>query len=147
AEGGVLGVICGSIGSLQATETVKLILGVGRPAIGRLITYSSLDMEFRTFKLKHDRNCPVCGTHPTITKPINYEQFCGVPILDPRSQEETAAEVQHAKGGNGQAHAAPVPGLDARGLPPGYPFKPDWEVTPREVKSMLDVGEKFVFID
>src|SRR4051812_824984 len=149
AEGGVLGVICGSIGSLQATETVKLILGVGRPAIGRLITYSSLDMEFRTFKLRHDPNCPVCGDHPTITKPIDYEQFCGVPILDPKSLEETKREAQHAKASPATSTAAPAPktDLDARGLPPGYQFKPDWEVTPREVKSMLDKKEDFVFID
>ncbi len=149
AEGGVLGVICGSIGSLQATETVKLILGVGRPAIGRLITYSSLDMEFRTFKIKHDPKCPVCGDHPTITKPIDYEQFCGVPILDPKSLEETKREAQQAKSPSASAAstAAPAPNLDARGLPPGYQFKPDWEVTPREVKSMLDNKEKFVFID
>src|SRR6266513_2238462 len=97
AEGGVLGVICGAIGSLQATEVVKLTLGIGRPAIGRLITWNSLDMEFRTFKIKHDRNCPVCGDHPTVTKPIDYEQFCGVPILDPKSLAETAAEVKAAK--------------------------------------------------
>ena len=147
AEGGVLGVICGTIGSLQANETVKLILGLGRPAIGRLITYSSLDMEFRTYKIRRDPNCPVCGTHPTITKPIDYEQFCGVPILDPKSLEETRQEAQSAKqGGNGRA-AAPAPNLDPRGLPPGYAFKPDWEVTPREVKSMLDRGEKFYFVD
>src|SRR5205823_6865780 len=140
AEGGVLGVICGSIGSLQATETVKLILGVGRPAIGRLITYSSLDMEFRTFKLKHDRNCPVCGDHPTITKPIDYEQFCGVPALDPASLEETRREAEEAKSSvvsgpssvvsgpssvvsrNGQRttdneQPGPRPSLDDRGLP------------------------------
>jgi adenylyltransferase/sulfurtransferase len=146
AEGGVLGVICGSIGSLQANETVKLILGLGRPAIGRLVTYSSLDIEFRTYKLRRDPNCPVCGEHPTITKPIDYEQFCGVPILDPKSLEETKQEAQRAKqGGNGQP--APASNLDPRGLPPGYAFKPDWEITPREVKAMLDRGEKFYFVD
>jgi adenylyltransferase/sulfurtransferase len=145
AEGGVLGVICGVIGSLQATEVVKLILGTGKLAIGRLITWSSLDMEFRTFKIRHDKNCPVCGDHPTITKPIDYEQFCGVPILDPKSLEETKLEAQRAKQ---PAHAQPeVSGLDAKGLPQGYTFKPDWEVTPREVKSMLDKGQKFMFID
>ncbi len=145
AEGGVLGVICGSIGSLQATEVVKLILGIGRPIIGRLITWNSLDMEFRTFKIKHDRNCPVCGDHPTITKPIDYEQFCGVPILDPKSLAETAAEVNAAK----QPASAKKtdPNLDERGLPPGYAFDPNWEVTPRDVKCMLDKGERFVFID
>jgi adenylyltransferase/sulfurtransferase len=86
----------------------------------------------------------VCGDHRTITAPIDYEQFCGSPILDPKSLEETAAEVQRAKE---PAKPQAAAGLDERGLPPGYAFKPDWEVTPREVKSMLDKGEKFVFID
>lgn len=146
AEGGVLGVICGTVGSLQANETVKLILGIGRPAIGRLITYSSLDMEFRTYKVRRDPTCPVCGTQPTITAPVDYEQFCGVPILDPKSLEETKQEAHQAKhGGNGKA--APASNLDAKGLPPGYAFRPDWEVTPREVKSMLDKGDGFYFVD
>src|SRR5258705_10222856 len=145
AEGGVLGVICGAIGSLQATEVVKLILGIGRPAIGRLITWNSLDMEFRTFKIKQDRNCPVCGDHPTVTKPIDYEQFCGVPILDPKSLAETAAEVKAAR--QPADGKKPDPNLNERGLPPGYAFDPNWEVTPRDVKSMLDKGDKFVFID
>jgi adenylyltransferase/sulfurtransferase len=148
AEGGVLGVICGTVGSLQANETIKLILGLGRPAIGRLLTYSSLDIEFRTFKVRRDPNCPVCGEHPTIKAPIDYEQFCGVPILDPKSLEETKQEASRAKAGNGQATgAAPAANLDSRGLPPGYAFKPDWEVTPREVKAMFDRGDKFYFID
>ena len=146
AEGGVLGVICGTVGSLQANETVKLILGIGRPAIGRLITYSSLDMEFRTYKVRRDPACPVCGNQPTITAPVDYEQFCGVPILDPKSLEETKQEAHQAKhGGNGKA--APASNLDAKGLPPGYAFKPDWEVTPREVKAMLDKGVRFYFVD
>jgi adenylyltransferase/sulfurtransferase len=144
AEGGVLGVLPGIIGTLQANEVLKLILGVGKPAIGRLITFNALDMEFRTFKIRRDPTCPVCGTNPTITAPVDYEQFCGVPILDPKSLAETAAEVQKAKQ---PAAAAPDPSLDARGLPPGYQFKPDWEVTPREVKAKLDKGEKFVFVD
>jgi molybdopterin/thiamine biosynthesis adenylyltransferase/rhodanese-related sulfurtransferase len=145
AEGGVLGVICGTIGSMQATEVVKLILGIGRPTIGRLITWSSLDQDFRTFKIRHDPACPVCGNNPTITKPIDYEQFCGVPILDPKSLEETKREAAEAKGGNGQPKSPSD--LDDRGLPKGYPFKPDWEVTPREVKGMLDRKDDFVFID
>ena len=145
AEGGVLGVICGTVGSLQANETVKLILGIGRPAIGRLVTYSSLDIEFRTYKVRRDPNCPVCGNQPTITAPVDYEQFCGVPILDPKSLEETKQEAHQAKHGNGQS--ARPSNLDARGLPPGYAYKPDWEVTPREVKSMLDKGDKFYFVD
>jgi len=149
AEGGVLGVLPGIIGTLQANEVLKLILGIGKPAIGRLITFNALDMEFRTFKIRRDPTCPVCGNHPTITAPIDYEQFCGVPILDPKSLEETKQEVQKAKqpAAAAAAVAVPDPSLDARGLPPGYQFKPDWEVTPREVKSKLDKGEKFVFID
>jgi molybdopterin/thiamine biosynthesis adenylyltransferase/rhodanese-related sulfurtransferase len=146
AEGGVLGVICGAIGSLQATEVVKLILGMGRPAIGRLLTWTSLDMEFRTFKIRHDRNCPVCGDNPSIKAPIDYEQFCGVPILDPKSLAETEAEVKLSKQPAGAGKKSDA-NLDERGLPPGYNYDPSWEVTPRDVKSMQDRGEKFVFID
>jgi molybdopterin/thiamine biosynthesis adenylyltransferase/rhodanese-related sulfurtransferase len=145
AEGGVLGVLPGIIGTLQANETLKLILGVGTPAIGKLTTFAAMDLEFRTFKLRRDPACPVCGDSPTITAPIDYEQFCGVPILDPASVAETAAEVRRAK--EPAKPQAASPGLDERGLPPGYQFKPDWEVTPREVKSMLDRGEDFYFVD
>jgi adenylyltransferase/sulfurtransferase len=146
AEGGVVGVLPGIIGTLQANETIKLLLGIGNPAIGRLIFFDAMEMEFKTFKLRRDPTCPVCGDKPTITKPIDYEQFCGVPILDPKSIAETEAEVQRAKAPKG---AEPVrdPSLDDRGLPKGYPFKPDWEVTPRDVKAMLDRHDKFLFID
>lgn len=148
AEGGVLGVICGSVGSLQATEVVKLILGVGRPAIGRLLTYSSLDMEFRTFKIRRDPACPVCGEHPTITEPVDYEQFCGVPILDPKSLAETEAEVQQVKDKKeGKTMAAVNPDLNEKGLPHNCRFDPNWEVTPREVKALLDKKEPFYFVD
>src|SRR4051794_35055586 len=119
AEGGVIGVLPGIIGTLQANEVIKLILGVGTPAIGKLTTFSSMDLEFRTFKLRRDPNCPVCGEHPTITKPIDYEQFCGVPALDPKSLEETQREVVDAKNkAHGSAAGAPKPDptLDARGL-------------------------------
>src|SRR3954467_7393161 len=143
AEGGVIGVLPGIIGTMQANEGIKLILGVGTPATGKLTTFSSLDFDYRTFKLRADPSCPVCGTNPTITAPIDYEQFCGVPILDPKSLAETEAEVKKAKGLAPQQAA----GLDAKGLPPGYNFDEDWEVTPREVKAMLDKSEDFVFID
>jgi adenylyltransferase/sulfurtransferase len=144
AEGGVIGVLPGIIGTLQANEVIKLILGVGKPAIGRLLTFSAMDLEFRTYKIRHDRACPVCGDHPTITEPIDYEEFCGVPILDPKSVAETKAEVATAKGGGA---AGRDPSLDAKGLPPGYAFDANWEVTPREVKSLLDEKKDFVFID
>jgi adenylyltransferase/sulfurtransferase len=78
AEGGVLGVLPGIIGVIQATETIKLITGIGEPLIGRFMIYDALKMSFRTLKLRKDPECPVCGTHPTVTKLIDYEQFCGV---------------------------------------------------------------------
>ncbi|MCC7450651.1 MAG: molybdopterin-synthase adenylyltransferase MoeB [Anaerolineae bacterium] len=82
AEGGVLGILPGTIGTLQATEAIKLILGVGKPLIGRMILYDALEMTFDTIKLRKNPNCPVCGEHPTITELIDYEQFCGVPAHD-----------------------------------------------------------------
>ena len=78
AEGGVFGVLPGIIGVIQATETIKLILGVGEPLIGRFLIYDALRMRFRELKLRKDADCPVCGTHPTVTTLIDYEQFCGV---------------------------------------------------------------------
>jgi adenylyltransferase/sulfurtransferase len=78
AEGGVFGVLPGIIGVIQATETIKLILGAGEPLIGRFLIYDALRMRFRELKLRKDADCPVCGTHPTVTKLIDYEQFCGV---------------------------------------------------------------------
>jgi adenylyltransferase/sulfurtransferase len=78
AEGGVLGVLPGIIGVIQATEAIKLILGVGEPLIGRFLIYDALKMRFRELKLRKDPDCPVCGTHPTVTKLIDYEQFCGI---------------------------------------------------------------------
>jgi adenylyltransferase/sulfurtransferase len=78
AEGGVLGVLPGIIGCIQATEAIKLILGVGDTLVGRLIRYNALDMTFKTLKLRRDPTCPLCGDNPTITKLIDYEQFCGI---------------------------------------------------------------------
>jgi molybdopterin/thiamine biosynthesis adenylyltransferase/rhodanese-related sulfurtransferase/molybdopterin converting factor small subunit len=78
AEGGVLGVLPGIIGVIQATETIKLIIGVGEPLIGRFMIFDALKMKFRELKLRKDPDCPVCGTHPTVTRLIDYEQFCGV---------------------------------------------------------------------
>jgi molybdopterin/thiamine biosynthesis adenylyltransferase/rhodanese-related sulfurtransferase len=78
AEGGVLGVLPGLVGVMQATEAIKLILGVGEPLIGRLLLVDALAMKFRELKLRKDPDCPVCGQHRTITKLIDYEQFCGI---------------------------------------------------------------------
>jgi sulfur-carrier protein adenylyltransferase/sulfurtransferase len=78
AEGGVLGVLPGVIGVIQATEAIKLILGSGQPLIGRLLLYDALQMRFRELKLRRDPDCPICGDHPTIHALIDYDQFCGV---------------------------------------------------------------------
>jgi adenylyltransferase/sulfurtransferase len=78
AEAGVLGVLPGIVGSLQALEAIKLILGVGEPLVGRLLLVDTLDMEFRTLNVPRDLACPVCGEHPTVTELIDYEQFCGL---------------------------------------------------------------------
>lgn len=78
AEGGVLGILPGVIGVIQATEAVKLIVGQGEPLMGRLLLYNALDMTFRTLKLRRDKNCPVCGDRPTVTQLIDYEAFCGL---------------------------------------------------------------------
>ena len=86
AEGGVLGILPGVIGTLQATETIKVLLGIGEPLIGRLLLYDALDMHFRELTLRKDPACPVCGDSPTITAPIDYEAFCGVPAHDHATQ-------------------------------------------------------------
>ncbi len=85
AEGGVLGILPGLIGCIQATEAVKLILGKGTPLIGRLVLYDALQMAFQEFKVRRNPKCPMCGDRPTITRLIDYEQFCGV-----RGQEAPA---------------------------------------------------------
>lgn len=77
AEGGVFGVLPGVIGALQATEAIKLLLGIGEPLIGKLLLYDALNMEFRTLKLRKDPACPLCGENPTIFDLIDYEDFCG----------------------------------------------------------------------
>ncbi len=79
AEGGVLGVLPGIIGSLQAVEVIKLILSLGDPLVGRLLLYDALEGDFREVKVRKNPNCPVCGTHPTVTRLIDYEEFCGIP--------------------------------------------------------------------
>ena len=78
AEGGVLGILPGLVGVIQATEVIKLILGQGEPLIGRLLLVDSLSMRFRELKLRKNPECPACGTHPTLTELIDYDQFCGV---------------------------------------------------------------------
>ena len=89
AEGGVLGVLPGIIGVIQATEAIKLMLGIGEPLIGRFLIYDALKMRFRELKLRKDPECPVCGTNPTVTKLIDYEQFCGI-----RPEPQVSSDMQ-----------------------------------------------------
>jgi adenylyltransferase/sulfurtransferase len=120
AEGGVLGILPGLIGCIQATEGVKLLLGRGKPLIGRLLLYDALQMTFREFKVRRNPQCPVCGDQPTVTKLIDYEQFCGVRGAEPASKETTAMAA------NGQSSG---------------------EITPEELKRRLDAGEKVFILD
>ena len=77
AEGGVLGVLCASIGSIQVTEAIKLLTGIGEPLVGRLMVYDALEMNYRKIKVRKDPNCALCGENPTVTELIDYEDFCG----------------------------------------------------------------------
>ena len=95
AEGGVLGVLPGIIGCIQATEILKLALGKGTSMIGRLLLFNALDMKFRELKLRRDPKCPLCGDKPTITRLIDYEQFCGIPtepVLSTANPDEVSVQ-------------------------------------------------------
>ena len=92
AEGGVLGVLPGIIGCIQATEILKIALGKGSPLVNRLLLYDALDMKFRELKLRRDPECPICGDNPTITELIDYEEFCGIGI-EPEEPEAHPDEV------------------------------------------------------
>jgi molybdopterin/thiamine biosynthesis adenylyltransferase/rhodanese-related sulfurtransferase len=94
AEGGVLGVLPGVIGTIQATEAIKLITGIGETLIGRLMLYDALSMRFRELKLRRNPNCPVCGEHPTVTELIDYELFCGIV---PQAEQDDTYEITPAE--------------------------------------------------
>lgn len=95
AEGGVLGVLCASIGSIQVTEAIKLLAGVGDPLVGRLMIYDALEMNYRQVKVRKDPNCAVCGENPTVTELIDYEAFCGV--VSEEAQEAAAGSTITSK--------------------------------------------------
>ena len=92
AEGGVLGVLPGIIGCIQATEILKLAMEIGTPLINRLMLYNALDLKFRELKLRRDPQCPLCGDNPTIKELIDYQQFCGIPD-QPEEEGQNADEV------------------------------------------------------
>ena len=118
AEGGVLGVLPGTIGAIQATEAIKLIIGQGESLIGRLLLYDALGMTFDEVRLRKNPDCPVCGPNPTVTELIDYEQFCGMPAHD-RSMYITADD-----------NGTEVP-----------------QITPMELKSRLDGGDVLQIVD
>jgi sulfur-carrier protein adenylyltransferase/sulfurtransferase len=118
AEGGVLGVLPGVVGTIQAMETIKLILGIGEPLVGRFLIFDALRMKFRELKLRKDPDCPVCGTHPTVTQLIDYEQFCGIHPAAPE----------------------PVPVTNASS---GNPT----EITSVELKERLERGDALKIVD
>jgi molybdopterin/thiamine biosynthesis adenylyltransferase/molybdopterin converting factor small subunit len=112
AEAGVLGVLPGIVGSLQALETMKLILGIGEPLIGRLLLFDALSMDFRVLKTRRNPTCPVCGDNPTITELIDYHEYCGLPIPPELEEQRSHDAPTHgvAQGANGQ-HVDRAPAL------------------------------------
>jgi sulfur-carrier protein adenylyltransferase/sulfurtransferase len=120
AEGGVLGILPGLVGVIQATEVIKLILGRGEPLIGRLMLVDSMNMKFRELKLRKNPDCPVCGTNPTVTELIDYQQFCGI-APEPKVDQVTATATQVQNGIS--------------------------QISPRELKQRLDSGEELFVLD
>jgi len=119
AEGGVLGVLCASIGSIQVNEAIKLITGIGEPLVGSLMVYDALEMEYRKITVRKDPNCAVCGDHPTVTELIDYEQFCGMPAVE-------AEPVAQAQAGSDTANT---------------------DITVLELKARRDKGEDLFVLD
>jgi molybdopterin/thiamine biosynthesis adenylyltransferase/rhodanese-related sulfurtransferase len=118
AEGGVLGILPGTIGAMQATEAIKLILGIGESMIGRLVLYDALNMEFTEVKLRKNPNCPVCGENPTITELIDYEQFCGMPAHDRSQYNAEEIDLNEVR-----------------------------QMTPTQLKERLDAGDDLFILD
>ena len=117
AEGGVLGILPGTVGAMQATEAIKLILGIGETMVGRLLLYDALNMEFTEVQLRKNPNCPACGPNPTVTELIDYEQFCGMPAHD---------------------HSLYFSGEEGEAVP---------QITPLELKQRLAAGEDLFILD
>jgi sulfur-carrier protein adenylyltransferase/sulfurtransferase len=131
AEGGVLGVLPGVIGSLQALEAIKLVLETGEPLLGRLLIFDALGLRFRQLELKKDPDCPVCGPRPSITEPIDYEAFCGLGGQDAASHDEiSAGELAQLL----ERRSASVQILDVR-----EPW--EWEIARIPESSLVPLGE------
>jgi sulfur-carrier protein adenylyltransferase/sulfurtransferase len=122
AEGGVMGAMCGIVGSVQANEAIKILAGIGTPLFGRLQVLNALDMQFRTLKLRRDPKCPACGDQPIIKKLIDYQEFCGLP-----SANAAKPVITHA-------------GITLN-------INPEWEVHPAQVKEWIDNKEEALLLD
>ncbi len=96
AEGGVLGVLCASVGSIQVTEAIKLLTGIGEPLVGRLVVYDALEMTYRQIKVRKDPDCPICGENPTVTELIDYDDFCGT-VSDEAAEAARGATITAAE--------------------------------------------------
>jgi len=142
AEGGVLGVLPGIIGALQANEAIKLIIGAGEPMIGRLLLFDALKMKFRELKLRKDPACPICSAHPTQHELIDYDQFCG--IAPPAGVVHAAGAGAAAAGGTAAGGTAAAPATGAGGEDGA---SEDFDVYVDEVKRWLDEGREFTLID
>jgi adenylyltransferase/sulfurtransferase len=130
SEAGVLGVLPGIVGTMQAAEALKLVLGIGDSLVGRLLHFDALKMKFREFNLRKDPDCPVCGDHPTITRPIDYEMFChGAPDLT-RAAPQVGVHALHERMQSGQ----PFVLLDVR-----EPF--EFEIARIEGANLIPLGE------
>ena len=126
AEGGVLGILPGLVGVIQATEVIKLILGIGDTLVGRLLLVDALSMQFRTLKLRKNPDCPACGTHPTITALIDYDQFCGI-------EKPTAVGPLEVASNKAVADAPIVDGIP--------------QISVEALKRKLDAHEDFFLLD
>ena len=132
AEGGVLGVLPGIIGSLQANEVIKLIVGAGDPLIGRLVLFDALKLKFRELKLRKNPDCPICSDHPTQTELIDYEQFCGI---DPQAEAvEQAFEMSAPELKQWLDEGRDVTVLDVRN-------PPEWEINRLPGAKLIPLGE------
>ena len=118
AEAGVIGVLPGLIGTIQATEAIKLLVGIGEPLIGRLLIYDALRLRFQELKLQKDPDCPVCGTHPTVRELVDYEAFCGM--------TPAAGKVDRSPAGSGDL---------------------DFNISQADLKARLDRGEELFLLD
>jgi adenylyltransferase/sulfurtransferase len=127
AEGGVLGILPGLVGVIQATEVIKLILGIGEPLIGRLLLVDALGMSFRTLKLRKNPDCPMCGPHRSITELIDYDQFCGI------EKPASVGPLEVSSHGKVDAAAEVIEGIP--------------QVTVEQLKARIDAGDKPYILD